>query len=224
MNLDERFGEPEQVLVVVKTPMQAVLERCNGDSHNLYAECLLKKTGNAVTGQSGSWANGAAVLRMQLKELVGPETAAQIQVADGSGLSRGNQITPEMMTSWLAALHRDKRAGNAFVGSIPLAGIEGNMVKRFKGKSLANEVRAKSGYINGVRTLSGYVTQPDTGRRIAFSILVNEIPSNVPGAKGQGVPRRGCRGDRSLARRLGRGERQPGAPEGSDRRVSGEHR
>ncbi|MBX3357618.1 MAG: D-alanyl-D-alanine carboxypeptidase/D-alanyl-D-alanine-endopeptidase [Phycisphaeraceae bacterium] len=182
-HLDESLGEPGQVLVVVKTPMQTVLERCNGDSHNLYAECLLKKTGNAVSGQPGSWANGAAVLRMQLRELVGPTAAAQVQVADGSGLSRGNQITPEMMTSWLAALQRDRRAGDAFVNSIPLAGVEGNMVRRFKGKALKNEVRCKSGYINGVRTLSGYVTQPESGRRVAFSILVNEIPGNVSGAR-----------------------------------------
>lgn len=191
---NEAIGAPDRVLVVVRTPMRTVLERCNHDSHNLYAECLLKRMGHAATGQPGSWANGAAVIRMQVRDRLGPDAAAAIQIIDGSGLSRGNAVTPEVLTAWLAALARDPKVADAFIESLAVAGQDGTMARRFRGRKLVNEVRGKSGLIDGVRTLSGYVTERDIGRagdapaagggrRLAYSILVNDIPASVPGAK-----------------------------------------
>lgn len=178
---DENLGVPGVNVAVVRTRMEEILRRCNGDSHNLYAECLLKRAGRAATGQPGSWANGAALVRMKLRELLGPEAAATVGVADGSGMSRQNKITPAIMTAWLGALQKEKGVGAAYVASMPVAQQDGNMVKRFRGRKLENEVRAKSGFINGVRCLSGYVTHPDTGRRVAFSVLINEVPGNMGG-------------------------------------------
>lgn len=182
-DVSDDFGEGRRALVTVRTPIAKILERCNGDSHNLYAEALIKRIGHEMTGQPGSWANGAAVIRMQLRERIGPDAAAAVTVSDGSGMSRDNIITPAVMTSWLSALSRDPRIAAAFIASVPLAQEEGNMVKRFRGRKLLNDVRCKSGYINGVRTLSGYVIHPGTGRLVAFSILVNEVPANVPGSR-----------------------------------------
>jgi D-alanyl-D-alanine carboxypeptidase/D-alanyl-D-alanine-endopeptidase (penicillin-binding protein 4) len=178
----ETLGDPDVTVAIVRTTMEKVLQRCNADSHNLYAECLLKRAGHAATGQAGSWANGAALLRMKLRELIGPEAAAGISVSDGSGMSRQNRVTAAIMTSWLGAMQKDRGAGHAFVESISIAGREGVVAKRFQGRKLDNEVRAKSGFINGVRSLSGYVTHTDTGRRVAFSVLINDVPGNM-GAK-----------------------------------------
>ena len=178
----ENLGEPGVNVAVVRTRMEDILRRCNGDSHNLYAECLLKRAGRASTGQAGSWANGAAVLRMKMRELLGPESAAAVSIVDGSGMSRLNKVSPAVMTAWLAALQKDRGVGPVFVQSVPIVGAEGSVAKRFRNKKLDNEVRAKSGFINGVRCLSGYVTHPETGRRLAFSVLINEVPGNM-GAK-----------------------------------------
>jgi D-alanyl-D-alanine carboxypeptidase/D-alanyl-D-alanine-endopeptidase (penicillin-binding protein 4) len=164
---------------VVRTPIAAVLARCNGDSHNLYAECLCKAAGHAATSQPGSWSNGAAVVRMQLRERLGPEAAAAVLIADGSGMSRSNHVTPGVLARWLASFSTDPRCGPAFVESLPRAGQEGSLIHRFEHKPLVNEVRAKSGFVNGVRCLSGYVTHVASGRRVAFSILVNDIPAKV---------------------------------------------
>lgn len=177
----ENLGEPAVNIAIVRTRMEDVLRRCNGDSHNLYAECLLKRAGKAATGQPGSWANGSALMRMKLRELLGPEAAAGVSIADGSGMSRQNKVSPAVMTAWLAAVQRDRKVGSAFVQSISIAGQEGVVAKRFRDKKLENEVRAKSGFINGVRCLSGFVTHPDTGRRIAFSVLINDVPGNMGG-------------------------------------------
>jgi Na+/proline symporter len=96
------LAENAKVLAVIKTPISAVLERCNVDSDNLYAESLLKSAGNKVTGQPGSWSNGAAVVRMQVKERLGADQAALLVMSDGSGLSRNNRVSPEMLARWLA--------------------------------------------------------------------------------------------------------------------------
>lgn len=168
------------VAAVVRTPISTVLERCNTDSHNLYAECLLKRLGHSVTGQPGSWSNGAAVVRMQLAERVGHD-AGSVVIVDGCGLSRENRVSPRTIASWLGLLSRDERVSSAFVTSLAGEG-EGTLRKRFRGKALRYDVHAKSGYIDGVRTLSGYVTDSAEGRRVAFSILVNNVQPQFAGA------------------------------------------
>lgn len=177
---EEVFGGGEPT-IVIRSPMEVVLSRCNADSHNLYAEALLKRVGHASTGQRGSWANGSAAIRMQVHERLGHEAAAALSVADGSGMSRANGVSPALLTGWLVAMANDGEIGEEFVMSLPVAAEEGTVANRFRDGRPDNEVRAKSGYISGVRCLSGYVTDPRSGRRVAFSILVNETPASVPG-------------------------------------------
>jgi D-alanyl-D-alanine carboxypeptidase/D-alanyl-D-alanine-endopeptidase (penicillin-binding protein 4) len=177
------------VAAVVRTPISVVLQRCNVDSDNLYAESLLKLTGHQVTHQPGSWANGAAVVRMIVKDRLGPDYAASLTMSDGSGLSRANKITPQLLAHWIANVAADERVGDMFVRSLAVAKEEGTVKNRFKGVKLTNEVRAKSGYIREVRTLSGLVSAgtdreslvpgSEPGPRLAFSILVNEIPAGA---------------------------------------------
>lgn len=166
------------VVATVKSRMDDVLARCNVDSENLYAECLLKLAGHKATGQPGSWNNGTALVRMKLQEALGAEVASSIELADGSGLSRNNRVSATALSKWLSHLARNKDVGETFVRSLAVAGKEGTVKRRFKKQQLTNEVRAKSGYIRNVRTLSGYVTHLTTGRRVAFSVLINDVPSN----------------------------------------------
>lgn len=176
------------VAAIVRTPISVVLERCNVDSDNLYAEAMLKLTGHHVTRQPGSWSNGAAVVRMILKDRIGSQHAASAVISDGSGLSRGNRISARTLAAWIANVANDDRVGESYIRSMAIAKEEGTLRRRFRNKTLANEVRAKSGYINGVRSLSGLVleTTPSgtlvstgNGRRLAFAILVNDIPAGA---------------------------------------------
>lgn len=169
-----------RVIAAVSTPIAEVLHRCNTDSENLYAESLFKRMGHAVTKESGSWTNGAAVLRMVLTQKLGAEAAASVTINDGCGLSRDDAVSPAVMTRWLEAISKDKAISDAFTASLAVPG-EGTLKSRFLGDKVKNDVHAKSGFINGVRTLSGYVESPTTGRRVAFSVMVN----NVNGTDGQ---------------------------------------
>ncbi len=166
-------------LHVVRTPMDIVLRRTNEDSQNLYAEALLKRIGHEVTGQPGSWANGGTVLRMLVQERLERSPASAVVVADGSGMSRSNAVTPQALAEWLISFANDPELADAFIASLARPG-RGTLEKRMQDADLDHRVHAKSGYLNGVHALSGYVIDPETGRQVVFSILINNRPNNVP--------------------------------------------
>ncbi len=176
---DEELAQG-RTLAVITTPIADILKRCNTDSYNLYAECLLKTIGHRATGLPGSWENGGQVLLMLLSEKLGPAYAASTHVVDGSGMSRDNAVAPETITRWLTVISRDRTIADTFIGSLAKPG-EGTLKRRFLGARLKCDIRAKSGYINQVRSLSGYVTHRDTGERIAISFIANDIPGEVHG-------------------------------------------
>jgi serine-type D-Ala-D-Ala carboxypeptidase/endopeptidase (penicillin-binding protein 4) len=167
-----------RTIAVVTTPIRDVVRRCNQDSHNLYADALCKRVGHEITNEPGSWSNGGAVIRMLLTEKLGPEFAASTTIADGSGMSRQNLVTAETLARWLSVIAKSN-TDRIFTDSMAEPG-EGTLQRRFQNVKLRNELHAKSGYIRGVRCLSGYVIAPGSGadgdppRRVAFSILVND--------------------------------------------------
>ncbi len=177
---EERLGGGAPAFSV-RTPLATVLERCNVDSQNLYAESLLKRVGHEVTGAPGSWANGAAVVRMELIERLGAWAGSDVTVADGSGMSRENRVTTRAIARWLLDLSRDGEIGEAFIASLAEADEkEGTLRKRFRNMAPEHEVRAKTGYLSGVSALSGYVVDHEHGRRVVFSIISNEKPNSIP--------------------------------------------
>lgn len=170
--LTEQLPEGK-VVAVVRTPLEEVLKRCNKDSHNLYAESLMKRIGHDVTKEAGSWSGGASVVRMLLSEKLGPEFASAYNAVDGSGMSKLDQVTPLMMTRWLEMLAKTQSVSDTFINSMATNG-EGTLEERFRDSKLKNELRAKSGAINNVRCLSGYLIAP-SGKKIAFSVLCNDL-------------------------------------------------
>ena len=161
-----------------------VIKRCNEESQNLYAEALLKRTIHAHTGRPGSWKDADETMKTIIRKIIGASATQLLEgvkFIDGSGLSRENKINASLMTAWLCAL-ANKNFGDAFVESLAEGGKEGTLKNRFK-TPLPNsaKVEAKSGYINGVSCLSGYVTMK-SGERLAFSVLINNA-SNISKAK-----------------------------------------
>jgi D-alanyl-D-alanine carboxypeptidase/D-alanyl-D-alanine-endopeptidase (penicillin-binding protein 4) len=166
-----------RTVAVVSTHMPDILARCNGDSHNLYAECMIKRVGHEVTGEPGSWTNGSSVVRMTITQSLrlGPKFAASTVIVDGSGLSHENRVTPATFTRWLDEMQRDKKIGPEFMDSLATPEKKGGIRRRFQDAKLSCELAAKTGTIDGVRCLSGYLTEPQSGHRVAFSIMVNDM-------------------------------------------------
>jgi len=185
-NEDDPTFQGETIGPVISSPISTVITRCNRDSANLYAECLIKRVGNAMTRQPGSWMNGAAIVRHAVHErLEGSAVVNGLVVTDGSGMSRDNRVTAEILTAWLNTFHNDDRLGPIFIESLANPGDEGTLEKRFRSAHLQGAtVQAKSGYINHVSCLSGFVTAAD-GRRFSFSVLGNDLknPGEIAKAK-----------------------------------------
>ena len=167
------------VIFVKRTPLQLALMRANVDSHNMYAEALIKRIA-AATGVQGSFEEGSEVVERSVAQRIGH--ANPLTVADGSGMSRKNQLTTQALCQWLASFDIEEPAGEMLLDSLATPG-EGTLRNRFKTFDIDGvQVHAKSGYLNGVSTLSGYITFEHRAP-VAFSIFVNGVKGTVKGAK-----------------------------------------
>ena len=138
------------------------------NSQNWFAELLVKTLGREVRGE-GSWAAGLAVEREFLMRVVGIDSADFV-LRDGSGLSDGNLVTPRALVRLLDYVRRTPQ--QAIVRrALPVSGAQDGSL-RSRLTDLRGRVAAKTGYIGGVDSLSGFVTMPD-GREIIFCIIAN---------------------------------------------------
>lgn len=204
------------------TTLPAILARTNKDSENLFAEALLKRVGNKYTGSPGSWDNGSAAARDFLRRQIGTSSVI-VRCDDGSGMSRENRVTARMLVRLLGVMHKwdenavEKAKANKsepkryFRDSLAIAGVDGTLENRLA-KGLVGEFHGKSGYINQVTTLSGYLvyhvpvegTQETKEHVVALSLLFNNYESPIYHADIKGVQDELVRLiDQNVARDLG---------------------
>lgn len=150
-------------------------------SNNMHAEILTKTLGRVVAGE-GSWDAGLKVIADQLAAKFGVDTTKMRQ-ADGSGLSRWDNIAPKEITDVLIAA-QSRPWFDTWYNALPIAGnrdrmVGGTLRNRMVGTPAANNVHGKTGSLTGATALSGYVTDAD-GDRLVFSILFNNYLSDAP--------------------------------------------
>ncbi|MFX4271121.1 D-alanyl-D-alanine carboxypeptidase/D-alanyl-D-alanine endopeptidase [Propionibacteriaceae bacterium Y1685] len=141
-------------------------------SNNMHAEHLTKTLGARATGQPGSWENGTAAL-VDFVASRGIDDAG-FDPADGSGLAHADRISSATITEALIDF-RDEPWFDAYDNSLPVAGnpdrfVGGSLRNRMVNTPAANNLRGKTGSLNGVTALSGHVTGAD-GREYVFSML-----------------------------------------------------
>ncbi len=156
-------------------PLRDIVTDLNKWSDNLIAECLLRTMGAARKG-AGSVSAGRQVVTEFLEGQVGIPSGA-VSMADGSGLSRLNLVTCDSFIRLLDHMYRH-RSGADFMDSLPVAGVDGTLRNRMKDTPAQGNVRAKTGYIGGVSSLSGYVTTA-AGQPLVFSIIFNNQVGSV---------------------------------------------
>jgi len=138
-------------------------------SQNWFSEMLLKQLGKQF-GRGGSWPDGLEAERRFLIDSVRIDST-QISLSDGSGLSSSNLVTPLAFTQILRYIRRHPRFAT-FAAGLPQAGGTGSLKNRFAGTPLAGRVRAKTGSISRVNSLSGFI-EMDRARFLTFSVQAN---------------------------------------------------
>jgi serine-type D-Ala-D-Ala carboxypeptidase/endopeptidase (penicillin-binding protein 4) len=169
--LDSR--EPVRVLAVhTSPPVIQVLDIINKRSHNLMSEQVLRTIGRVATGEGSVLGGRRAIEHMMRTE--GHPAPGEIEIYDGSGLSILNRSSARGIVSLLAVM-AESPMWNHYWETLPEAGTSVGL-RRMHRTAAEGNLRAKTGTIDRVSALSGYVRSAD-GERLAFSIISNNVPS-----------------------------------------------
>jgi serine-type D-Ala-D-Ala carboxypeptidase/endopeptidase (penicillin-binding protein 4) len=171
-NSDKKIIEDDLTLVYRhrSVSLNSILKELNKNSNNFYAEQLLKTIGLELYNY-GTVENGVKACK-ELFNTMGISPDNMI-MADGSGLSRLNLISPRQIVNLLSYMYKSEVYSN-FYESLPIAGVDGTLINRMKKTSAENNVRAKAGYNTNVSAISGYL-KTVSGEPLVFSILVNNF-------------------------------------------------
>src|SRR5437868_10711635 len=143
----------------------------NKVSSNFIAEMVVKTLGAELKGTPGSWPKGLEVAEDLLAELGIPRGTYVLK--NGSGLNDTNRFTARQIATLLQAVWKRFPVASEFVSSLGIAARDGTMRLRMEGTDAAGRLRAKTGTLERVTALSGYV-QSLGGERYVFSVLVND--------------------------------------------------
>ncbi len=157
-------------------PLVYLIYQMNKGSVNFYAEQILKAIGAEISEPPGSFKKGSLEIQEFLKSINLSEN--EFRIYDGSGLSRYDLISPHGIVKVLLSGLSDPEIRPEFLSSLPTSGIDGTLKRRLRGSSSARKVRAKTGTMLGVSSLSGYV-QTEKGNLIVFSIMMNNYTASA---------------------------------------------
>lgn len=179
-----------EVARVESPPLSLIAAKTMKPSNNTYTETVLWALGeqgrsqtitNAVTAATNPYLNpkatsaekGLFVVQNFLREIgISPDSVVQW---DGSGLSRHNLITPGSAVQLYTYMAKQSRYSAAWENSLTIGGVDGTLQNRFKGTAAVGNARGKTGTIDQVSALSGYITTAGD-EKLVFSILVNGVP------------------------------------------------
>lgn len=159
-------------------PLSEILKVVNSESHNFCAEMLLKTIAKETQG-IGSFDMGTDYLLKYLKS--SGITTENIRIVDGSGLSRFNLFTPRNFVTLLSNIYRSNM-GDQFIKTLAEPGEEGTLLRRMKRSRAENSVKAKTGSMNNISSICGYVTTRDN-EVLAFSIMMQNFTAPMTTAQ-----------------------------------------
>ncbi len=182
---------PIEIAKLESPPLSLIAAKTMKPSQNTYTEIILWTLGEQIGRKqeailaadensvkklqpTSSAELGSKVVKTFLTEIgIAPDSVIQW---DGSGLSRHNLITPASAVALYTYMSKSRYA-NVWRDVLTIGAVDGTLKNRFKDTTAANNVRGKTGTIDQVSSLSGYVTSA-SGERLVFSILVNGVNDN----------------------------------------------
>ena len=167
-----------QPIAQFETPITEVIQNCNKDSLQIAAECLLKTLAAKTSGKAGSWQSGTNAVGNYLLSLGTDKN--EFYLDDGSGLSNVNKLSSNAISKVILDAYKSQ-LWPTFKQTLAIGGVDGTIRKQFYKEKYKNRVFAKTGYINGVRALSGVCVTSVSNKEYIFSIVTNH--ANYPTKK-----------------------------------------
>ena len=156
-------------LYIKRTPLLEVMRRQLKRSDNLYSEAIFYQLAAEVAGRNTASARHGRQAVNAIISKVGRRPSAYY-IADGSGLSLYNYVSPELEVDFLRYAYRHPEIYDNMLPCLPIAGVDGTLSKRMRKGAAHENVKAKTGTVTGVSSLAGYLTTAN-GHRICFSII-----------------------------------------------------
>lgn len=166
-------GERKEIVTTYSPTLREIASVCNHVSHNLYADALVKTVGLQYKPRRNemisSFGRGVQVVK-EYWEKKGLDVFP-LRMNDGSGLAPADKVSVGFMGELLVYMATESAVSDAFIASLPQAGIEGSVRNFLKGSKLQGKAHLKSGGITGVRSYAGYITKD--GRTYAVAVFSN---------------------------------------------------
>jgi len=167
--------------LVIERDLDSIIVNVNKNSDNLAAEMLLCGLGLKYFGKPTSAEKGLRLIDSLI--VVTGMDPKLFKVADGSGLSFYNLISAELLTNILKYIYQNNsEVFSKLFNSLPIAGIDGTLKNRMKNSPLFNNLRAKTGSLSGISTLSGYLINKSK-HLVAFTIFIQNFKGSAKFAR-----------------------------------------
>lgn len=172
-------GERKEIVTTYSPTLREIASVCNHVSHNLYADALVKTVGLQYKPRRNemisSFGRGVQVVK-EYWEKKGLDVFP-LRMNDGSGLAPADKVSAGFMGELLVYMATESAVSDAFIASLPQAGIEGSVRNFLKGSKLQGKAHLKSGGITGVRSYAGYITKD--GKTYAVAVFSNNYSCSM---------------------------------------------
>lgn len=172
-------GERKEIVTTYSPTLREIASVCSHVSHNLYADALVKTVGLQYKPRRNemisSFGRGVQVVK-EYWEKKGLDVFP-LRMNDGSGLAPADKVSAGFMGELLVYMATESAVSDAFIASLPQAGIEGSVRNFLKGSKLQGKARLKSGGITGVRSYAGYITKD--GKTYAVAVFSNNYSCSM---------------------------------------------
>ena len=172
-------GERKEIVTTYSPTLREIASVCNHVSHNLYADALVKTVGLQYKPRRNemisSFGRGVQVVK-EYWEKKGLDVFP-LRMNDGSSLAPADKVSAGFMGELLVYMATESAVSDAFIASLPQAGIEGSVRNFLKGSKLQGKAHLKSGGITGVRSYAGYITKD--GKTYAVAVFSNNYSCSM---------------------------------------------
>lgn len=162
-------------------PLSTLLYALGKQSDNFYAEMVFKTLGGEGKARPARAGDAAEVVTKFLERAGAID--AGVVIKNGSGLFDANRVTAYSTVQLLRWAWRDPAVQPEYLAQLSVGGVDGTLHKRFRQELTRRRVRAKTGTLDDVIALSGYVLRDGGRGPLAFSVLFNHVGGKQDGAR-----------------------------------------